>query len=313
MPARPFRFGVQTEAVASAEGWQEQVRRAEALGYATLCTGDHLHTHLGPIAALAAAASVTTALRLGCAVFANDFRHPVLLAKEAASLDVLSGGRFELGLGTGYWRADYDQSGLPFDPPGARVTRLTEAVQLLKQAFAQDNLTFDGATYHVRDFTLVPRPVQRPRPPLLIGGGSRRILTLAGRESDIVGINVRTTPDGDFDWDSLTPEATAQKIAWVREAAGERFTDLELHWLVPFVAITDAPHDAAAAMLGAWGVADRVDVEQFLTSPHVLIGTEEAIVAAVQERRDRYGVSYLSVFAHAMETFAPIVARLQGT
>jgi probable F420-dependent oxidoreductase len=309
---RPFRFGVLASGSPSREEWATLARRTEALGYDTLAINEHLDSPLAPIAAIAAAAEVTTRLRVGSCVFANDFRHPVILAKEAASLDVLSDGRFEFGLGTGYSRDDYAQSGIPLDPPGVRVARCAEAVRIIKAAFAGGPVDFAGAHHTVRGFELVPTPVQRPHPPLLLGGGGRRILTLAAQEADIVGINVRATAEGYFDLPSTTPEATAQKVAWVREAAGERFPALELHMLVPFVAVTDEPEPVAAAMLADWGLSELWRVEQLLASPHALIGTEDQIAGWVQERRERYGISYVTVYAPAMEAFAPVVARLAG-
>ena len=309
---RPFRFGVLAFGSPSRGEWVALAQRAEALGYDTLSIDEHMDRPLAPFAALAAAAEATTRLRVGSCVFANAFRHPLVLAKEAASLDVLSGGRFEFGLGTGYARADYEQSGIPFDPPGVRVDRLTEAVRIISAAFAGGPVEVAGEHYAVRGFQLLPTPVQRPRPPLLIGGGSRRILALAAREADIVGINVRTTPEGHFDLPSISPAATAQNVAWVRAAAGERFAALELHTLVPFVAVTDEPESAAAAMLVDWGLTEVWGVEELLASPHALIGTEDQIVGWLQERRERYGISYVTVFAPAMEPFAPVVGRLTG-
>ena len=309
---RPFRFGVLAFGEPSREAWRDQARRAEALGYATFAIEEHAHSRLAPIAGMLAAAEATTSLRVGSCVFANDFHHPVVLAKEVASLDVLTGGRVEFGFGTGYWRGDYEQVGIRFDPPGLRVARFAEAVRLVKAAFAEETVDFAGAYYAVRGLTLLPKPVQRPHPPLLIGGGSRRILSLAAQEADIVGINVRATPAGDFDWDSITPEATDRKVAWVREAAGARFAALELHTLAPFVALTAEPRLAAVGMLHDWGVADIVSVDQLLACPHALIGTEDQLVEALYARRERYGVSYVTVFAPAMEAFAPLVSRLTG-
>jgi probable F420-dependent oxidoreductase len=309
---RRFRFGVLASGAPSRDAWVAQARRAEALGYATIAIEEHLDSALAPIAALQAAAEATTAIRVGSCVFANDFRHPVLLAKEVASLDVLTEGRLEFGFGTGYARDDYARPGIPFDPPGVRVARFAEAVQIVKAAFGGGSVSFAGTYYEVRDVDLLPKPVQRPHPPLLIGGGSRRILALAAREADIIGINVRTTAEGGFDWGSITPAATDQKVAWVREAAGERFARLELHTLAPFVTVTDDLRGAAATMLAAWGVADRVGVDELLATPHALIGTEDEIVAGLRAGRERYAISYVTVFAPAMEAFAPIVRRLAG-
>ena len=310
--ARRFRFGVLASGAPARATWRTQARRAEELGYATFSVGEHLDCQLAPISAILAAAEATTTVRVGSCVFANDFRHPVILAKEVASLDVLSGGRLEFGFGTGYARGDYDQSGIPFDPPGVRVARFAEAVRIVKAAFAGETVHFAGDHYAVRGFDLLPRPVQRPHPPLLIGGGSRGILSLAAREADIVGINVRTTPEGHFDLPSISPEATARKVAWVREAAGERFAAPELHMLAPFVAVTDEPRQAAAEMLQAWGIADGMSVDELMATPHALIGSKEQIVEGLEERRARYGISYVSVFAPDAEAFAPIAARLAG-
>ncbi len=312
MSHHPFRFGILAFGSPSRAEWVALAHRAEALGYATLSIDEHLDRPLAPIAAIAAAAEATAHLRVGSLVFANDFRHPVVLAKEAASLDVLSGGRFEFGLGTGYARADYEHSGIPLDPPGVRVARLTEAVRIIKAAFAGAPVEITGEHYAVQGFELLPKPVQSPHPPLLIGGGSRRILALAAREADIVGINVRTTPAGHFDLPSTTPEATAQKVAWVGEAAGARLPALELHTLAPFVAVTGEPERAAEAMLAAWGLAEHWRVDELLASPHALIGSEDHIVERVQDLRERYGISYVTVFVPAMEAFAPVVARLAG-
>jgi probable F420-dependent oxidoreductase len=309
---RRFRFGILSFGTPTRDEWVSQARRTEELGYATISMADHLFSALAPIAAMQAAVEATTSIRVGSCVFGNDFRHPVVLAKEVASLDMLSGGRLEFGFGTGYWRGDYEQPGIPFDPPGVRVARFAEAVQLVKAAFGDEEVPFSGMYYQVRGLDLQPKPVQRPHPPLLIGGGSRRLLALAAREADIVGINVRTTAEGGFDWDSIAPGATEGKVAWVREAAGERFDGLELHALAPFVAVTDEPRRAAAAILKEWGVTDQMAIDDLLASPHTLIGTEDEIVTGLRERRLRYGISYVTVFAPALELFAPIVRRLTG-
>jgi probable F420-dependent oxidoreductase len=309
---RPFRFGVAAYGAPTRDAWLGLARRTEALGYSALAINDHLGTEPAPIAAIAAAAQVTTTLRLGCAVFANDFRHPVVFAKEAASLDVLSDGRLELGLGAGWRRADYDPAGLPFDPPGVRVARLAEAVQILKAAFAGGPVDFAGHHYAVRDFELRPMPLQRPHPPLLLGGASRRVLELAAREADIVSLTVKGTREGGLDWSTIAPGATEQKLAWVRQAAGKRFEGIELHLMGIFAAVTATPRDTAAAMLANWKIADGMGVQELLASPHALIGSETKIVEALYGLRERYGISYVSVFQEAMETFAPIVARLSG-
>ncbi len=307
---RPFRFGVVSKGAASREAWLAQARRAEELGYSTFSIDDHVDHRLAPIAAIFAAALATTTLRVGCCVFANDFRHPVMLAKEAASLDLLTSGRIELGFGVGYLRSDYDLLGVPLEPPGVRVDRFSEAVQIMKGLFGDGPMTFAGRYYAVKGLDLQPKPVQRPHPPLLIGGGGRRVLQIAAREADIVGINGKSSTWGAIDWDSLSPEATAKKVTWVKEAAGARFEQLELHMLIIYLEITDEPRRAAAAMIREWGIEDKITVDQVLLTPHILIGTEEQIVETLKVRRARYGTSYIAVAKQAMEKFAPIARRL---
>ena len=213
--------------------WVDKARKVEDLGYDTLVVGDHTIIPLTPFLALLAAAEATKHLRVGAHVLGNDFRNPVMLATEAATLDILSEGRFELGLGTGWYAADYKGTGIPLDSPGTRVSRMEEAVQILKSAFSGEEFSFQGKFYKIENFKLPGMPIQRPHPPLLIGGGGKRVLSFAGRQADIVGLNIRTTPDGWLDHSTLTEQATLQKFNWVTEAAGLR-TDLELsiHFMV---------------------------------------------------------------------------------
>lgn len=311
---RPFRFGV--FASPSAHDWADSVRHAEALGYGTVSMGEHVFLDIAPIAALASAAVLTSTIRVSSLTFGNDFRNPIVLAKEAATIDVLSGGRFEFGLGSGYMRADYDQTGIPFDAPGKRLDRFFEAVRLIKRAFAEETVDHSGEYYSVRGLSLKPKSVQRPAPPILIGGGGRRMLEFAGREADIVGINIKATPEGGIDWDSISSRATEKKIEWVRDAAGPRFSELEFHLLVNCLAITDDPEAAAARYIQAFhglGATEAISAQDLLASPKALIGSEEAIVEMIQRRREEYGISYITIAASKMEEFAPIVARLSGT
>src|SRR5215211_9239903 len=226
---RPFRFGVIGEAITSRERLLDAPRRAEALGYSTLLLRDHFVAEpfgdqLAPMVALTAAAGATRTLRVGTLVLDNDYRHPVLLAKEAATLDLLSGGRFELGLGAGWLREEYVSAGMPFDPAGVRVGRMEESLRLLKGLFSGESVTFAGEHYAVTGLESFPRPVQRPHPPLMIGAGSRRMLGIAGREADIVGILPKALPDGTISDDlaERTPETLKRKVGWAREAAGDR-------------------------------------------------------------------------------------------
>ena len=307
---RPFRFGIQGRSTGPRDPWLEMIRRVDALGYDSYLALDHFVRGLDPVASLMAAAMTSERLRIGSFVFDNDFRHPALLAKAAASLDVLSGGRLELGVGAGWLKEEYDQTGIPFDLPGVRITRMTEAVQLLRRIFTEEHpVSFSSEHYTVTDLICPPRPVQRPHPPFIIGGGSKRILSVAGREGDIVGITTRARPDGSKDTTDNTAAATAQKIAWVREAAGDRFAAIELNVIVSDVHVTDDRAGTAERVGAQYGLTP----EDVLESPQILIGSVDEMVERLQERRERYGFSYIVVAEPNMEALAPVVARLSGT
>jgi probable F420-dependent oxidoreductase len=307
---RPFRFGVQGRSTGPRDEWLAMVRRVEALGYSSYLALDHFVRGLDPVASLMAAAMATTNLRIAGFVFDNDFRHPALLAKAAATLDVLSGGRLELGIGAGWLKEEYDQTGIPFDPAGVRIARLEEAIRLLKRIFSEEHpVSFAGDHYTVTDLICPPHPVQRPHPPFIVGGGSRRILSVAAREADIVGITTRARPDGLKDTTDLTAAATAQKIAWIREAAGERFDEIELNAVVSDVVVTDDRRRTAERL----AARDGVSPEEVLASPLLLIGSVEDMVEQLQERRERFGISYVVVTEPNLEKLAPVVARLAGT
>jgi len=309
-----FRFAAQlsTAPGGTARSWADQARRVEALGYSTLLMPDHFGDQLAPVPALAAVAGATTTLRMGSLVFGNDYRHPFVLAKEAATLDVLSEGRFELSLGAGWMRTDYEEAGLAYDPPKVRVERFEEAAMVLQGLLRTEGaFSFDGTHYQVHGHSLTPRPVQQPGPPLIIGGGGRRVLSFAARHADIVSINVNlrggtagpeTAPDA-------SPERTRQKVAWVREAAGERFDDLELNALIGFVAITDDAAGIAAAMAPHFGI----DPDDALHVPLALLGTLEEMEDELQWRRQEYGISYWSIEAGDWEALGPLVSKLAGT
>ena len=314
---RPFRFGVINEQPLGREAWIAHVRRVEALGYATFLIRDHFvpdffGDQFAPLVALMAAAGATTALRVGTIVLDNDYRHPVLLAKEAATLDVLSGGRLELGLGAGWLQKEYEQAGLQYDSPGTRIGRLAEGIAVLKGLFADGPLTFQGEHYAISGLEGFPKPTQRPHPPILIGGGNRRILRLAGREANIVGILTTSVASGTVvdATDERSPAAVEQKIAWIREGAGERFSEIELS-LIPTIIPTDNRHDRAERVIAERGWTG-VTVDEVLAMPSLLIGTEEEITNDLLTRRERYGFSYYIVADGDMEVFAPLVARLSG-
>jgi probable F420-dependent oxidoreductase len=305
---RPFRFGVASSETASGSAWSDFARRAEALGYATLMVPDHYLNPIAPVPALMAAAAATTTLRVACIVFANDFRHPALLAKEAATIDLLSDGRFEFGLGAGWLKDEYDRAGIPFDPPGVRVARMEEGLRVIKGLWGEEPVTCAGAYYTTSGLEGTPKPVQQPHPPIYVGGGGKRLLSLAAREADIVGFVSRARPEGGIDWTEGTEEALARKVGWVREAAGDRLGQIELALLFQGTEVTDRPQEAAARLGGHFGLT----AEQVLASSEFAVGTVDQIVERLLALRERHGISYLKVTAPLMEAFAPVVARLGG-
>lgn len=308
---RKFRFGVQLANAASADEWVGLARKAEDLGYDSVFMPDHFGDQLAPVPALMAAADATSELRIGALVFGNDYRHPVVLAKEAATIDVLSGGRFELGLGAGWMNTDYEQSGIQHDRAGVRIDRLAESITICKGAFGEGPVDFEGEHYTVTGYEGFPKPVQKPGPPLLIGGGGKRVLSLAAREADIVGINPKIASgaiDGDVAQNGAA-ERTDEKLRWVKDAAGDRYADLELNMLVFAVVVTDDAQGTAEMMAPMFGL-DPAEVADY---PLAWIGTEDEIADTLRERRDRWDVSYLVVQADAMEAAAPVVAKLAGT
>jgi len=309
---RRFRFGVAVTSAASGDAFCEIARRAEAFGYSTLFVPDHFVDHpFAPMPALAAAAAVTTHLRIGPLVLGNDYKHPVVLAREAATLDVLSNGRLELGIGAGWMTADYEKAGMPLDPPGVRIRRLEESIAVLKGLFADGAFSFSGEHYEVRDLDGMPKPVQRPHPPFIVGGGGPKILGVAAREAAIVGVNAFLRAGEGTATEavrSLTPAATDQKLRWLRDAAGDDFDDLELQTLVGFLLSTDDRASIGQGMAAAFGV----DAEDALAAPVTLVGTQDQMIDALEARRERWQISYVVIPSESMELFAPVVARLAG-
>ncbi|HEX6556073.1 MAG TPA: LLM class F420-dependent oxidoreductase [Ktedonobacteraceae bacterium] len=306
---RPFRFGVIAYHATSKEEWVARARRIEQSGYSTLLVPDHPVEQLAPVPAILAAAEATSSLRVGSYVFNNDFRHPVMLAKEAATLDVLTGGRFELGIGAGYDRLEYEQCGIAYDPAIVRVRRLEETIQIVKRLFAEEPATFSGNYYRINNLNGFPKPVQQPHPPLLVGGAGKQMLSLAAREATIVSLGAKALGDGSgLDVTDTTPAATTQKIEWIRQVAGERFNALELNIIIYAVVVTGNRSEAAQQLAGRFKASE----EQMFTTPHCLIGTPDQMSEDILERRERYGISYISVFEDSIEAFAPVVARLVG-
>jgi probable F420-dependent oxidoreductase len=302
---RPFRFGLFTGGAPTKKEWIEKVRKTENLGYDTLLFGDHVFYDLTPVAAIMSGADATTTLRFGTYMFGNDFRHPLLLAKEAATLDVLSDGRFELGIGTGYWYQDYAHLGIPLDPPGKRIDRLEEALKIVKSFFAGKPFSFDGNHYAVHVDNTSPVPVQSPHPPIIMGGGGRRMISLAAREADQVSFNPRTTLDGMLDYPTVTAHATVQKLEWFCQAAGERIHQIELSALVII-------HESVEQFYAYWGTNEnQLSAEEVMNSPHTLIGSEDAMVEKLLSNRERFGISHF-IFFEPIEASAGIVKRLSG-
>lgn len=308
---QPFRFAIQLEAAATGAAWRDLARRIESLGYSTLYVPDHLGAQWGPIVAITAAAEATTTLKVGALVFDNDYRHPVVLAKEMATLDLLSEGRLEVGLGAGWMKADYDQSGIPYDEPGVRVDRFQEGVRIIDALWTHGTCTFSGAHYQVHGAEGLPRPFRSPRPTLLLGGGGRRVLSFAARHADIVGVNanLRAGYVGPEVAATVTAERFAQRVGWVREAAGDRFAGLELQILTFVTAITDDREALAEAMAPAFGL----DPAAALEVPMVVAGTVDQVCETLRERRERYGFSYYVLHEGDIGPFAPVVERLAGT
>jgi len=307
---RPFRFSAQIQTPRSGRDWAAQARKVEDLGYSALTMSDHFGDQLAPLAGLMAAADATTTLRVGVLVHDNDYRHPLILAREAATIDLLSDGRLELGLGAGWMRTDYEQSGMPYDPPQVRVDRFEEALAVIKGLMADGPFTFEGRHYRITGHEGLPKPTQRPHPPIVIGGGGRRVLGIAGREADIVSINpnLKDGTGGAETAPNLVPAMTAQKIEWVREAAGARFDRIELHSLIGLCMFTDDPMSVTGAMAGPFGIP----AEEALHVPALLIGTVDSMVEELQRRRETWGISYVTVEG-PWEEFAPVVSRLAGT
>ena len=304
----PFRFAVQQGSARSGEAWAALARRAESLGYDVLVMPDHLGSQLSPIAALAAAAAATTRLRVGAFVFANDYRHPLILAREAATLDFLSGGRFEMGLGAGWMTGDYRQLGMTYDPAPRRIDRLEEAIPLIKRLLAGETVTHRGEHYQLDGASVGVEAVQKPRPPLAIGGGGPRMLKLAAREADIVGLVPGFDARGRVHVREATETATAEKIALIREAAGERFDRLEINLWLGDAGLVGGGNSLLMSMTAAARWAPTA----IYGSPYVLYGTLRSTREQLLRRRDQLGISYYTVPSRAMESLAPLVQALSG-
>jgi probable F420-dependent oxidoreductase len=315
---RRFRFGVHSSDAQTGDAWATAARRFETLGFSTLLLRDHFDQQIAPIAAMTAAACATTTLRVGCLVFDNDYRHPLVLAKELATIDLLSGGRVEVGLGAGWMAPDYEQAGIAFDAPGVRASRFQEAARVIKAFFAGGPVDFSGEHYTIAGHEMYPPSVQRPRPPILLVAGGPRMTRFAAAEADIIAINPAKKSNEEWADQNLADaaaEAVDRKVDAIREAAGGRYADIELQIVVPFVVLTDDREGTAAAIAGSLPSDDpAVDLsaKTVLESPFVLIGSEDQICETLVERRERWDLSYYVFNDDSIDAVAPIVARMAG-
>ncbi len=312
-PIKPFRFGVQLQKSDSGADWVEQARRIEAHGYAVATMPDHFDAQFAPVPALQAVLSATTTLRASALVFDNDYKHPLVLAKELATMDVLSDGRVEIGLGAGWMIADYEQAGMTYDRAGVRIDRFLEGLAVIKGVMRAEPFSFEGEHYTIREHDGFPKPVQGPHPPVIIGGGGPRVLGIAAREADIVGINgtLHAGVIGPEAISTMTREAVVDKVAIVAETArvAGRLDHIEMNVRTFFVSVTEDRDAQISAMAGMIGVDDQMIAE----SPFALIGDVDEICDTLVARREEFGFSYVIVGAGELDAFAPVVARLAGT
>jgi probable F420-dependent oxidoreductase len=323
---RSIRFGLIASAP-TVDGLIETAESAELEGFSSIALNDHFNSTVAPLLGLQAMAAATSRIRISTAVLNQDLRHPAVLAKELATLDVLSGGRLEVGLGAGWVRADYDQSGIAFDSAADRIGRLQENIAIVKGLFATEPYTFRGQHYTVTDLDGTPKPLQDGGPPILIGGGGRRILSMAARHADIIqvlGASFGTSGAVVDDLSSFRSDAFEQRLDWIKDAAGIRFCDIELSLMLVFVAITDDVEATATGFLdflsatvsrygGGVGELD-VRIEALLDSPVVAIGTLDAICDKLRRVRDTLGFNYFVMpYGASPQSLSPIIARSANT
>jgi probable F420-dependent oxidoreductase len=310
MAKHPFRFAVEVHGPLGERSWADTVRELEALGYSTMFVPDHFDEGLGPIAAMASAAAVTTSLRVGTLVLDCDYRHPAVVARELATIDQLSEGRLEVGLGAGWKKLDYDRSGIAMDAPKTRVDRMIEHTKILKALFAEEPVTFAGEHYRITDLPGTPRPYRPGGPPILIGAGAPRMLRFAGATADIVGVNP-SIHSGEIDTAAAhdaMPERIDEKFGWLRAGAGARFDAIELNAWLSVAAVTDDAAGMADALAGIF----ETDAKSVLDTPMTLIGTTTECADRLHARRERWGYSYTVIPGDQAFDFAPVVAQLAG-
>ncbi len=312
----PFRFGVQIHSL-PVDSWQDDVRHIESMGYDSLFVPDHFGDQWDPTTALAGIAAATDRLNVGSLVYDIDYRHPVVFAKAAATLQVMSAGRHLFGIGAGWMESDYIEAGMQYDRPGIRISRLDEALQIIKSMWENERTTFDGEHYSTKEIATAADLQGQPRPPILIGGGGPRVLRLAGRHADIVGINPKlvegkVTKDTPAD---SAPERILEKIGWVKEGAaqaGRNPDDIEFNSLTFVTAIGDNVDGLRAGLAQSSGMT----VDQVADCPLFLTGSAQEIRERLETRREQTGISFVVIQGGdkaVLENFAKeIVGPLTG-
>lgn len=319
---RKFRFGAGGEGNKDEGGARRFVKlaqTAEEYGFDTFAIPDHLGNQVGPLAALGALSQATTRIRLATSVLANGFRHPAVLAKEATTIDVLSKGRLELGIGSGWMKDEFDKAGIEFGTPGERIRRLDEALTILDRLMRGETVDFDGEFYQITGLEGSPRPRQGPRPPIAVGGGGPKMLALAAKHADIISVATGTTSDGLLRLSDMTMAKTVERVDRIRQAAGDRFDDIELNWTIATIVITDDREATAEMALKALeqgyppNIARDVElsVDDILASPYLAFGSFEEIADQIREVRRQTTMSYVGVFPTQMDAFAPVIPLLR--
>ena len=305
---KPFRFAVQASNTLSAKEWKNLARKVESLGYSTLFIPDHFGDQLSPLVGLTVAAESTSKLKVGSLVFDNDYRHPLVLAREIATLDNLCDGRVEFGIGAGWMTSDYSESGIPLESPKIRVDKLSEAVDIFLELFETGKSSFKGKYYNLTDAQCFPVVSTKPHPKLLIGGGSPKVLQLAATKADIVGINasLKAGAIGAEMMKEISPEKFDQRYRWVKDFAKDRINEIEVQCLTFFVQITESGKEARENLAKMFSI----DSEMAGEIPLALVGSKNEIKEMLQKRRERWGFSYVVVHEPEMEQFAEIVAEL---
>ena len=308
---RAFNFAAMIRGADSGAGFIETVQQIEQHGYTTAAMVDHFNPTYAPTPGLMAAAMIAPSLRVLATVYDNDFRNPVLLAKEIATMDQITGGRVDFGLGAGWLERDYEQTGIQYDRPGVRISRMEEALAVFKGAWSGEAFNYDGEHYTVKDHTGFPVPAQKPHPPIYIGGGGQRILGIAGREADIIGVHVRFGPEGALDSADTFRAEMDKRIEWIKAGAGDRFDDIELALLLFAAKVVDS--DAAKQReIESIAEANGLSVDAVEASPYFLVGTEDDMVEQVEGLRETYGVSHFTVTPGDVDGFSAVVKRLSS-